>query len=72
MKMMLYTSVAVLAAAHAAVDVRPPMSTQVASSPVVSPLDKPLKVHLERVKARGSSAATFYIGKLAIGQPQRS
>merc|ERR1719359_2448550 len=67
--MMLYTSVAVLAAAHAAVDVRPPMSTQPESLPIVAPLDKPLKVKLERVKARGGNPATFYIGKLAIGQP---
>merc|ERR1719502_1182357 len=34
-----------------------------------SPLDAPLKVHLERVSARGGSTATFYVGKLAIGQP---
>jgi len=36
---------------------------------VSNPLQKPLKVHLERVKARGNSDATFYIGKVAIGQP---
>lgn len=33
------------------------------------PLSTPLKVHLERVKARGNSGATFYVGKLAVGQP---
>jgi pepsin A len=32
-------------------------------------LVKPLKVHLDRVKARLGSPATFYVGKVAIGQP---
>jgi len=30
---------------------------------------QPLKIHLERVKAHGDSGATFYVGKLAVGQP---
>merc|ERR1719478_117444 len=34
-----------------------------------TPLVAPLKVRLERVKARGNSPATFYLGKLAVGQP---
>lgn len=34
-----------------------------------SPLDAPLKVHLERVTARNGNSATFYVGKLAVGQP---
>jgi hypothetical protein len=34
-----------------------------------SSLAKPLRVPLERVKARGDSSATFYVGKLALGQP---
>mmetsp|Transcript_28741 Transcript_28741/g.45730 ORF Transcript_28741/g.45730 Transcript_28741/m.45730 type:complete len:398 (+) Transcript_28741:51-1244(+) len=42
---------------------------QGSSVAVSNPLHKPLKVHLERVKARGNSEATFYIGKVAIGQP---
>jgi len=39
--------------------------------PVMTPLDKPLKFHLERVAARGGGAnpATFYLGRLAVGQP---
>merc|ERR1719395_177664 len=32
-------------------------------------LDQPLKVRLERVAARNGNSATFYVGKLAIGQP---
>merc|ERR1719337_387390 len=49
----------------------PPMLKQGVSVPMLEPLDKPLKVHLERVHARGGSPATFYIGKLAIGQPRQ-
>merc|ERR1719203_1074933 len=45
------------------------MSEQAAALPAAAPLAKPLKVHLERVTARGNSAATFYTGKLAVGQP---
>merc|ERR1719379_84812 len=37
--------------------------------PQQTPLVKPLKVHLNRVKARGDSPATFYVGKVAVGQP---
>jgi len=37
--------------------------------PVANHLVKPLKVHLERVKARQDSPATFYVGKVAVGQP---
>jgi len=36
--------------------------------PEAVPLVRPLKVHLERVKAHNNSA-TFYVGKVAIGQP---
>jgi len=32
-------------------------------------LNKPIKVHLERVTARGGNPATFYVGKIAIGHP---
>jgi len=42
---------------------------QGASKAMVTPLNKPLKVHLERVSARGNKAATFYVGKIAVGQP---
>jgi len=34
-----------------------------------TPLQKPLKVHLERVQARGNTTATFYVGKLMVGEP---
>jgi len=44
-------------------------NNQVQGKPVPSPLTKPLKVRLERVQARGGSDATFYVGKLAVGQP---
>lgn len=44
---------------------------QTPALPIVAPLDKPLKVHLQRVKARGNNDATFYIGKLALGQPRQ-
>lgn len=40
-----------------------------ASELVESPLAKPLKVHLERVKARLNSPATFYVGKVTVGHP---
>jgi len=43
-------------------------SEQARALPESIPLVKPLKVHLERVKAHNSSA-TFYVGKVAIGQP---
>jgi len=33
------------------------------------PKHQPLKIHLERVQARGDSGATFYVGKLLVGQP---
>lgn len=45
-----------------------PKPDQAKSLPATAPLAKPLKVHLDRVSAR-NSAATFYTGKLAIGQP---
>jgi cathepsin D len=46
-------------------------SDQQADLPAAVALHKPLKVHLERIKARGNSAATFYVGKLMVGQPPR-
>jgi len=55
--------------ADAEVPLSKPQETAAATLPVVAPLAKPLKVHLERVKARGSSPATFYLGKLSVGQP---
>jgi len=42
---------------------------QVQGEHTTGALTSPLKIHLERVKARGGNAATFYVGKLAVGQP---
>lgn len=47
-------------------------SEQPRALPQESPLVKPLKIHLERVKARHNNqdnAATFYVGKVLVGQP---
>jgi len=71
MKTMLYVAIAAMASnaffANAG-NVKNAPSEQPRPLPEAVPLMRPLKVHLERVKARNSSA-TFYVGKVAIGQP---
>lgn len=57
--------------AQSAVDVKSmsKQSEHAPASPKHAPLNKPLRVPLERVPARGGNPATFYVGKVAIGQP---
>jgi len=78
MKMMFCVAIAAMASnllfVHAH-DGKHVVSEQPRSLPEAIPLVKPLKVHLNRVKARGNSKScgvegcTFYVGKVAIGQP---
>jgi hypothetical protein len=39
------------------------------AAPKVTPLVKPLKVHLEKMKARQNHVATLYVGKVTAGEP---
>jgi len=39
------------------------------ASPEMTPLVKPIKVHLERMKARQNHVATLYVGKVTVGEP---
>lgn len=55
--------------AHCSNDLQHLAPKQPQGVPKEVPLIQPLRVPLERVKARGNNAATFYTGKLAIGQP---
>jgi len=61
--MKLVALLAVLACANSKVEV------EKSGEAMIAPLTKPLKIQLERVQARNNSAATFYIGKLAVGSP---
>jgi hypothetical protein len=59
-----YIAVAIMACNSVGISAEPEIP-----SPATVPLHKPLKVHLERVKSQDDSTVTFYIGKLAVGQP---
>jgi hypothetical protein len=59
---------ATVLSAHGAVNVKE-MVGDAAKPQQQHALDQPLKVRLERVNARNGNSATFYVGKLAIGQP---
>jgi hypothetical protein len=68
--MSLFVSVVILAANAIPADAAIVLQDQeVPPKLPASPLDKPLRVNLERISARGGSTATFYVGKLAIGHP---
>lgn len=71
MKMMLRVATAAMASSLLSVhaEVQHATAEQPPASHEETPLVKPLKVHLEKEKARGDTPATLYVGKVTIGHP---